>query len=224
MIEDAFTYPVERDDWVKTVLIGGVLTFLGFLLIPLFVVYGYVVRAIRTSIDGDTEPPAFEDWGTLLVTGFQAWLIGVIYLLIPAIVAFVTIGGSIMAMATGGDLGAGVGVAGLFGGLAVTFVLSLVFGYLSVGAIVLFARQDQFGAAFDFGQLRDLVLTTDYAIAWVVAIVVFIVAGIVASIPLIGFIIGPFATFFAAVIAARLWAGGYIDAMDNDTQASATAP
>lgn len=46
-LESVIQYPMERDDWVKTVLIGGVLIFFSFLLIPLFVVYGYLVRAIQ---------------------------------------------------------------------------------------------------------------------------------------------------------------------------------
>lgn len=213
MIEGAFTYPTDRDDWIKNLLIGGVLTFLGFLLIPLFVVYGYMVRSIRDSIEGEPEPPAFDDWGTLLVEGLQAWLIGLVYMLVPLIVAMVTVGGSIAAMATGSRAGTGVGMAGLFGGLALSAVLALVFGYVAVAAIVNFAHEGRFGAGFDVGRLREIALDADYAIAWVVSIVGFIVAGVVGSIPVIGFVLGPFVAFYAAVVAARLWAGGYVDAL-----------
>lgn len=215
MIENAFTYPTDQDSWVKTLIIGGVLTFFGFLLIPLFAVQGYVIRVIRSTIEGESSPPEFGDWGNLIVQGFKAWVIAFIYMLIPTIVAFVTVGGAIGAMATGSETGAAVGLAGMFGGLALTAVLSLVFGYFAVVAIVLFAREEEFGAAFDFGQLRDVALNADYAIAWLVSIVVFIVAGIVAGIPFIGFILGPFASFYAMMVAGRLWAGGYMDAVGD---------
>lgn len=215
MIEGAFTYPTDRDDWIKTLLIGGVLTFLGFLLIPLFVVYGYLVRSIRDSVEGESEPPAFDDWGTLLVEGLQAWLIGLVYMLIPLVVAAVTVGASIVALATGGRVGTGVGLAGLFGGLALSAVLALVFGYVAVAAVVNFAHEGRFGAGFDLGRLRAVALDVDYAIAWVVSIVGFVVAGVVAGIPVIGFVLGPFVAFYAAVVAARLWAGGYVDALET---------
>ena len=38
MIEDSLRYLQRSDDWLKTVLIGGLLTIFGFLLVPLFVV------------------------------------------------------------------------------------------------------------------------------------------------------------------------------------------
>lgn len=221
MIEGAFTYPTERDDWVKTLLIGGVLTFLGVLLIPLFLVYGYFVRAVRDSIDGEAEPPAFGDWGAMLVEGLQAWIIGLVYLLVPLVVAAVTMGGAIAAMATGSRAGAGAGFVGFFGGLALTFVLALVFGYVAVVAVVNFAHEGRFGAGFDVGQLREVGLDPDYAVAWLVSVVGFVVAGVVAGIPIVGWILGPFAAFYATVVAARLLAGGYLDATEKaDTSPS----
>lgn len=215
MIEGAFTYPTDRDDWVKTLLVGGVLAFLGVLLLPLFLVYGYFVRAVRNSIDGEAEPPAFGDWGAMLVEGLQAWIIGLVYLLVPVIVAAVTVGGSIAAMATGSRAGAGVGFAGFFGGLALTAVLALAFGYVAVAAVVNFAHEGRFGAGFDFGRLREVALDWDYAVAWLVSVVGFVVAGVVAGIPVVGWILGPFAAFYATVVAARLLAGGYLDAMEE---------
>lgn len=214
MYEGTFTYPMERDDWLKTVLIGGVLTFFGFLLIPLFVVYGYVVETIRTSIDGERAPPAFEDWGSLLVDGLKAWVIGLVYLLVPAVVAWVTVGGAFVAMATGGRAGAAAGVAGLVGGLVLSGVLALLFGYVGVAGLVNFAHERRFGAAFDIGAIRDVVLSVDYAVAWLISVALFVVGGIVASIPLVGFVLGPFVWFYVAVVAGRLWAGAYVDALE----------
>lgn len=214
MIEAGVRYPTAHEDWVKIIVIGGVLTFLGFLVLPLFVVYGYVVRAISDSIDGETAPPGFDDWGSLLVDGLQAWFIHVIYLIIPGIVATITIGGAIAAIATGEPLGAAGGIAGLFGGLGLTVVLALVFSYLAVAAIVNFANEGRFGAAFDVGRIRELVLDGDFAAAWIVSVVAFIIAAIVAGVPVIGFILGPFVTFYVAVVAARLWADGFLSAVD----------
>lgn len=210
---DALEYPTENDNWVKTILIGGALSIFAFLLIPIIFVYGYIVEVIRHSLDGDPTPPEFEDWGDLLVDGLQALVIVIVYLLIPAIVAAVTVGGSVMAMATGTRGGAAAGVAGLLFGFLISLVLALVFGYVAVAAVVNFAREGSLGAAFDFGTLRPILFDSDYAVAWALSVAVFFAVGIVTGvlnlIPVIGAIIGAFLGFYAQIVAARLWADGY---------------
>jgi hypothetical protein len=190
-LEESVTYPMERDDWVTTVLVGGVLILLGFLVVPVFAAYGYVVQTIRGSLSGAPEPPAFDDWGRLLVDGVQAWLITVVYLFVPAVVGAVAVGGSAVAILTGGDVGTAVGVGGLLLGFALSALLSLVFGYFAVVGVVNFAREDRFAAGFDFGVIRAVALHREYAVAW---------------------LLSPFASFYAAVVAADLWADGFAGA------------
>jgi len=211
---ESITYPRQREDWVKTVLIGGVLTFLAFLLIPVFIVYGYVVMAIRNSLSGDTAPPAFDDWGTLLVDGIKAWIIGLVYLLIPLIVAWVTIGGSIAAVGTGTRAGASAGLGGMVVGLLLSGILSLVFGYLAVVAIVNFAREERMGAAFDVEVIKRIGLDGDFLIPWLVSVGLFIVVGFVGMIPFVGWLLVPFAGFYVSVVAADLWATGFAQALE----------
>lgn len=214
---DAITYPMEREDWIKNVLIGGILVLFGFLLVPMFLVYGYLVRVIRASMAGRAEPPAFEEWGSLLVEGLQAWIIGLIFMIVPLAVGAVTVGGSILAMATGSRSGAAAGVGGLIVGFLLTFALALVFGYFAVVAVVNFAREERFGAAFDFGTIKRVGFDGDYAVAWLVSVVVFLVAGAIGGvlnvIPFLGFVIGAFVNYYAAVVAANLWADGFVDAV-----------
>lgn len=214
------TYPMERDDWVKTVLVGGVLVFFGFLFVPMLVVYGYVVRTIRGSLSGDAEPPAFGEWGGLLVDGLKAWVIGVVYLLVPALVAAVTVGGSVLAIASGSEAGAAAGLGGMVFGLALSAVLSLLFGYLAVVALVNFAREERMGAAFEFGTIRTVAFDRNYAIAWLASVGVFIVVGLISAIPLLGWIVTPFAGFYAAIVAAKLWADGFAGATGSTTGVS----
>ncbi|KAA9408977.1 DUF4013 domain-containing protein [Haloarcula hispanica] len=222
-LEETLRYPMEDDDWTVTVLIGGVLSLLAFLLVPGILVYGYLVQAVRERADGATEPPAFEDWGELFVGGLKAWVIGIVYMLVPLVVFGVTVGGSLFAMATGTRAGAGAGLAGLFGGLVISFVLSLVFGYVATAAIIHFACTGEFGAGFDFGTLRKLVLSPKYATPWLVSIALFIAVNVVVNllnvIPFLGsllaVILSPFATFYVLVVATDLWASGYNAALDD---------
>lgn len=232
-VSDAITYPMEDDDWTVTVLIGGVLGLLSVLIVPGFLVYGYLVRAVRERADGATQPPAFDDWGALFVDGIKAWGIGLVYMLVPLLVFGVTVGGSLFAMATGTRAGASAGLAGLFGGLALSFVLSLVFGYIATAAIIHFACTGELGSGFDVGTLRTLVLSPEYATPWLVSVALFIAANVAVNllnvIPFIGslvaLVLSPFATFYVLVVATDLWAGGYNTALGEreDSESVGTA-
>lgn len=210
---DSITYPTESDDWLRTVLIGGALLLFSFLLIPMFLAYGHVVAVVKSTLAGETEPPAFDDWGTLLTDGLQAWVIGLIYMIVPLAVAGATVGGAVLAFATGSETGAALGIAGLLGGLAVSFALALAFGYVAVVAVVNFASEGRFGAAFDFGTIAAVATDVEYAIPWAVSVVVFAVAGAVGgmlgAIPVLGGILAVFLFFFALIVAANLWGLGF---------------
>jgi hypothetical protein len=67
MLTEALEFPFESDDWLQTVLIGGVLPLLSFLILPGILVNGYLLRAVRAGVQGDETPPKFGDWTDLLV-------------------------------------------------------------------------------------------------------------------------------------------------------------
>lgn len=215
-LENVIRYPTERENWVQTVLIGGVLMFLGVFLVPLIAVYGYLMETIRGSLDGEAGPPAFDDWGALLTDGVQAAVILFVFMLIPIIVAAITIGGvllsMVVALATGGSPEIAAAGAVAFG-FVVSGLLALAFGYVAVAAIVNFARAEEFGAAFDVTTLRRVLVHRDYAVAWLVSAVLLIAVGLVSSIPAIGWLLAPFASFYALVVAANLWADGFSAAL-----------
>lgn len=218
----AIEYPMEHDDWVKTILIGGILSILSVLIVPIIIVYGYIVQVLRHRLAGEPQPPTFDDWETLLVDGLQVFVITVVYLLIPIIVGAVTVGGSVIAVATGTRGGLLAGGAGILIGLLVSFLLALVFGYVAVAGIVNFASEEQFGAAFDFGTLRPILVDGDYAVAWLLSVGVFIGVGVVTGVlnivPFIGGIIGAFVVFYAQIVAAYLWADGYSAARGHESR------
>ena len=218
-IDEAVRYPMEGEDWLMTILIGGVLTIFGFLIIPLLAVYGYLLRVIKRSLEKDPQPPSFGDWGDIVIDGVKVAVIGIVYSIIPTIVFGVTVGGSIIAMATGTRGGAAAGAAGLTVGFLLSVVLSLVFGYVGVAGLINFAAEDRLGAAFEVGTLSMIVLSREYAVAWLLAVAVFLVAGIVAGVlnivPFLGAIAGAFIFFYAQIVAVNLWAGGYLDAKES---------
>lgn len=212
-LERSLTYPTNSESWLKTVIIGGIFVFLSFLFLPAFLVYGYVVRVIERTESGQTTPPVFDDWGDLFVDGIKAWLVGIVYMLVPIVVAALTIGGALVSLAVDGNVGLTAG--GLLFGLAISAVLTLLFGYIAVAAVVNFAREQRFGAAFDFGVLRQIVFHREYALAWLVSVAVLIAAGIVGSLPAVGWLLAPFVTFYALSVSASLWADGVSAALET---------
>lgn len=216
--EQTLRYPTQNDAWKRTVLIGGLLIVIGVLIVPLFAVYGYLVRAIRDSLEGASTPPIFDDWRSLVVDGAQAWVISVLYLLVPALVAAVTVSGSITALANGSGAATALGTGGLFIGVVVSGALALLSGYLAVVGIVNFAREERFGAAFDTQVIRSVAFDRGYAIPWVVSVGIAFLAGLIGAIPVVGWILTPFASFYAAVVAANLWATGFEAAYDGSAE------
>lgn len=223
-VEWLVTYPMESDDWLVTVAIGGVATLLSVFVLPIFVVSGYLVRALRAGMAGAEEPPVFDEWGDLLKEGVVAAVIGLIYQIVPLAVFAVFGLGSLIAFLTGSDAGAGLGFAGFLGGLFVWWVLSLVFGYVGLAGVANYARKGTFGAGFDVDVIKTAVFSREYLVAWlfVVAlnVVVSIVTGLLNVVPFLGAIVGVFVTFYALVIAGWIWGDGFAAAVDGTAEST----
>jgi hypothetical protein len=202
MLEEGLSYPAQGDEWIGRFAIGGILTFLTFLIIPTFIIYGYFVRVLEYTIDGKTEPPEWEDWGDLLIDGLKGIAVTLVYAFIP-----LTIFGVIGTVFLVGGASAGGEGGGLFAGLGlITFlllipVMFLVY-YFVPAALCNMAREDSITAAFDLGMIKQVALTGDYFVAILLPIVVGIVINFITSIlaiTFVGLILVPFVTFYGQV-------------------------
>ncbi len=223
-IETAATYPAESDDVVQIILIGGVLMLFSFLVVPAVLAYGYVVGVIRSRYDGEPAPPSFGDWETLFVDGLKAVVIGLVYMLVPLAVVVVTVGGAILAAVTGGEAGGAAALGGIVTGLLLSFVLTLVFGYIAVAGVLNFAHEGSIAAGFDVGRIATLATSGDYLLAWAAAIGVSIVLSFVGGalnfVPILGQIAAVFVGFYGQLVMAYLWAEGYTATFDLESQSA----
>jgi hypothetical protein len=219
-LERLVRYPANDDDWARTLLVGGLLTALSVLIVPAFFLYGYLLRVVREGMVEGEEPPGFDEWGTLLRDGVVAVLIVLVYQFVPLLVAALTVGGSVLALFTGTDVGVGVGLFGLFAGLALSAVLALVFGYVTLIGVANYAHEGEVAAAFDTAVLRTVALDGAYAVPWLYGVAILVVANVVAGV--LGFvpIVGVFVVFYAQVAAAWVWGKGFADAMGLDDGAA----
>lgn len=210
MLSDAISYPTRGQDGLKTIAIGGLLSMFSILLIPIPLALGYYVRVLGTTADGAEDPPAFDDWGDLFVTGLVAFAVMFVYYLLPAAVFFVF-----------GGLGALTGSrGGAFAGLAVAFLVSGVLGvvltYVSPAALANYASTGSASAAFAFGDLKSIILSGAYFRAWIVGFALLFAGGVVVSvlsiIPILGTIVGMFVYFPVVVAAYRVFGTAYRNA------------
>jgi len=215
MFEDALRFPWNGEKKIETQAIGGVLTLLSVLFVPILFVYGYLIRVIRQTASGSVEePPAFNDWGELLVDGLVGFVISMVYTLIPGIIitvaALVVFGsfgivGSAAADSGGGGILAAGGVLAALVIVLVSVVLSLIAVYVVPAAVAAFARTGEFGSAFSPSVLRPMLTDRRYMTAWAVAVGIAIlaqIAGSVVSVTGIGAVLVPFLTFYGSVAGA----------------------
>lgn len=208
MLEDGLSYPI-RGDWIGRTIIGALLIFFSWLLIPIIAFSGYLIRVLETTIAGEEEPPAFEDWGDLLEKGIVAIVISIAYSIIPvALYAAIVVG----LIGGGEQIGGGAGAGAILLGFLLTLLLFIplvVFLYVIIPApLAIYAQEGEIGAAFDFSRLFDIWLSADYLVALIMPIVVGFVAAIaftILSITVVGLLLVPFVYFYAYVAIFRMF-------------------
>lgn len=152
----SFTYATEDQDWLKKVLIGGLIS-----LIPIvgqFYALGYAIEVMRRVIAGQPVPlpEPLEDLGDKLVKGLVITLISLIYAL-PIILVAGCLGGG-MAALTGGDttssdtMGTVASVLGVCVGL-IMLVLGVLVGLIVPFAMARYAETGELGQALRFGDI-----------------------------------------------------------------------
>lgn len=215
-LEGALSFPFNDENWLVTLLIGGALTFFGWLVFPLFILSGYFLNVGRESMDGAETAPAFNDWGTLFIDGLKMTVVIIIYQIVPLVVFAVLLLVSTALIGTGNETVAGLGLFGLLIAVAGYMLFSLVFGYVGLAGVMNLAREDSIGAAFDVERLKTAVSSKEWAIAWVYAFiaqfVVNVILGIIGAIPIIGLVvllIAPFTTVYIGMVTFRLYGEGF---------------
>jgi len=231
MLGEALSYPKSGDDWLKSILIGGVLTLVGaFIFVTLLPVQGYLVRVLRSAANDEHEAPVFDEWGDLFVDGIKVLLVQFAYALVPMAILFVGVlvaGIGAISATESSSIGAGVGIVGAVI-LLVGFLLIVVVSYLVPAALANFAYEDDLGAAFDFGTVVDAAFTSDYFVALLLAFVVGLVLGIIAFL-LTFLLVGVFLSFYVQVSVYYLFGRGYAKGLDlesgggSDTEAATAA-
>jgi hypothetical protein len=214
MLRTAISYPFESEHSVRTLAIGGILSLLSVLVIPAFLVFGYLLRVIR-AVTADEELPTFDDWVEMGIEGVKLTVILLAYSLVPAVI-FLFSGGLVFVTE---ESASGI-VGGMFG-MLVAALVGLVLLYIAPVGVVRFAETEQMSSAFALGSFWSTLTSTGYTVGWVFALGVSILAGIITTIlnavPLIGLIITAFVNFYVAIVVWHLYSRAIDTATDETT-------
>jgi hypothetical protein len=220
MLEDALRYQTQGEDWVQRVGIGGVVSFLTFLLIPAFTLQGYMLEVMRRVMRGEIENP--PEWGDvdivdITVDGLRHFVVIVPYMLGLLLLTGIPFG-----------IFAVVGVVAdsgimLFLGLAVGGLLYLV-GLVAMAitvpvATANFVREDSITAGFDVGVLRTLVTNRTMLKAVGFGVIVNLVGNALSTVLLftfVGILALPFVQFAVQSALFYIWATGFADAYEAE--------
>ena len=225
MFGDALRFPLAGDDGVRSIIIGGILSFLSFLIIPIFPVLGYYLRAAEAGATGSEVAPPFDDWDELLIDGLKVLVVGIAYFLIPlAMFVGTTVAVGVSAFAVrqgGGPPTAAMTGVGVVGGVLflLAVVLSLVATYVFPAGLVALARDGDIAAAFDTSRVFGAAFSADYFVAGLLAIILSLVAGILTFVlTAVTFglfaLLGVFVQFYVQVAFFYLFGRGYGKALD----------
>lgn len=219
MLSEALAYPRRGNAVFARHALGAVFILFGSLLVPTFLIYGYLVRVVRGVAAGDPEPPEWDEWEDLLIDGLKYFAVTFIYGL-PVLVlgAFAAVLGTFVALSflNGSETPsmAIVLVPGFFF-LMMALAASMA-AYLLPAAIVHFALEGEVEAAFRLRTILGNALSWPYAVAWLKTIVVGIVLGVLGTILIFVFLVGLLVYFYLAVVATYLLTAGYLEAAGED--------
>ena len=180
IISDSIKYP--SSNWGK-VLILGIIMIASILIVPIFLLYGYIFRIIKATLAGIDELPDFDEIGEMFVDGIKVFVVAIIYA-IPVVIISIIIGAI-----TGSSTSTAVSldptmVWALMLGYIVYIIVAIIIGLIEVIAIANMAYYDgDLGAAFRFSEILDHIAR----IGWGKYIATYIVIAIIAF---IGFLIG----------------------------------
>ena len=161
-VTKAFTYITEDDRWMSKIGMGIIVSLASFLILPAFLLSGYMVGITRNVMNGLERPlPEWEDLGTLFKDGISIFVVSLVYTspfwLLTCIVFATTIGFSNLGgQITEEAIGAGIAATwGLVGCLLLIVMLALFL--ISPAIVIQYVREGDLAACFRFGEIIAIV-------------------------------------------------------------------
>lgn len=197
-IGSSFTYMFEDENWIKKILIGGIVA-----IIPIvnFAALGYLVQVVRNVRDGQSLPlPEWDQFGQYFMDGLWLFLIFLVWA-IPIIILVCIQGAGTAALAENNEDVVGI-ISACFGCLYLLW--GLVIGIAYPAIVIRYAEVAQFMAGFQFGEIFSFI-SANVSSYLIVMILIWVAQSIIAPLGLILCVIGViFTQFWAYLVSGNL--------------------
>lgn len=132
-------------DWIILIILC-IIPIIGWALM-----LGFIVRVYR---GGEAK---LGEWIKMLIDGILLWIIGIVYSIVPSIVLVLFGGASLMLISPDPSVAetasAGISIIGL----VIVLIVSIIFGIFGSIASVRFAKEESLGAAFQLGEIINII-------------------------------------------------------------------
>jgi hypothetical protein len=199
-IGSAFSFVFDDEEWLKKLAIGGGIALLSIFIVPILLIFGYMIEVLKNVRDGQPRPlPEWTDFGGFFKTGLVVFGISLVYS-IPSII-LVCASSTVQAlpglMELDSDATAAIALAATCLS-CVQILVSLLTNAIIPAAWIRYAQFGTFGSAFQFGEVFSFITANigDYLIA----ILLSWVASFIASFGIILCLIGVVFTFFWSLL------------------------
>ncbi|MBA3532582.1 MAG: DUF4013 domain-containing protein [Ardenticatenales bacterium] len=207
----ALTFMFEEEEWVMKLAIATLMTFLGFLIVPLIILQGYTIEIIRRV--GRNERPAlptWDNWNLYLSDGLKAFGAGIAYASPTILLACCAVVPLTALAEESGDMEGGVALLILCISCLV-FLIQLPLFVFYLAGMVEYAATKDFGAFFRFSQLWADIRRHNTIYLYAVG-VLFIASFVGNFLPVIGYAWSQFVTGHAL--------GQYLRHLNRETPAA----
>lgn len=181
-VVEAFQAPTRDQSWVNKVVIGGLVN-----IVPIvnFLALGYGLTYFSDLLKDEKHMlPEWKDWGTLFIIGLKAFVIMVVYMI--GVIIF-----GALSTILGGMLG---------GFLALVLFLAAMF-FLPIALLRFVQEGYSIAPAFAFKEIYDLAREKmdEYMLVYAIIVGLSLVVAAITRIPVLGWILGPFAFFYLSL-------------------------
>lgn len=201
----SFSFVFEDPDWVKKILIGGLMYLASFLIVGMFFVMGYLAKLVRNVVDGVARPlPDWDDLGGYFADGLKLFVVGLLYMLPAIVIIGLMVGGAVIMEEASSDAG------GCLVGLMwlIIFPLYLFIMIIMPAAMVYVMTTGEISAAFQFSRIFAFIKAN--AANYALAVATYLIANFISQFGIILLCIGVvFTAFWSMVVTFYAFAQAY---------------